>query len=137
MERCEEEVRCHVKTLSIFLLASGMAFASPPESFWRALHLVETGGRLGPIKGDKGKALGPFQIHEIYWRDSGMAGTYAQVADYDYAKQVVTLYLKKHARKAWDSGDVTTLARIHNGGPKGHTKDATKAYARKVVSAMR
>lgn len=137
MERNEEAFRCHVKTLSIFLIASGMAFASPPEAFWRALHMVETSGKLGPIKGDKGKALGPFQIHEIYWRDSGVAGSYVQVADYAYARQVVTAYLMKHARKAWDSGDVETLARVHNGGPKGHLKEATKAYARKVVNAMR
>ena len=114
-----------------------MAFASPPEAFWRALHQVETGGRLGPIKGDKGKALGPFQIHEVYWRDSGVAGSYVQVADYVYARQVVTAYLMKYARKAWDTGDVETLARIHNGGPKGSQKEATKAYARKVVNAMR
>ena len=77
----------------LFLLVSGMAFASPPDAFWRALHLTETSGRLGPIKGDKGKALGPFQIHRRYWEDTKLPGKYEDVADYDYAKQVVTAYL--------------------------------------------
>jgi hypothetical protein len=30
-----------------------------------------------------------------------------------------------------------TLARVHNGGPSGHRKTATLAYARKVVAAMK
>jgi hypothetical protein len=117
----------------LFLLVSGMAFASPPDAFWRALHLTETSGRLGPIKGDKGKALGPFQIHRKYWEDTKQPGKYEDVADYDYAKQVVTAYLKKYARKAWDDGDIQTLARVHNGGPNGHRKESTLGYAKKVM----
>jgi hypothetical protein len=44
----------------------------------------------------------------------------------------VTAYLKRYAPQAWAAGDVETLARIHNGGPKGATKPATKGYATKV-----
>jgi len=51
--------------------------------------------------------------------------------------RVVSAYLQRYARSAWERGDVATLARIHNGGPMGHKKRATLTYARKVVNAMK
>ncbi len=124
------------KTLLALLLALP-AYSAPPESFWRALHHVETSGRLGPIKGDNGAALGPLQIHRVYFQDSGVKGSYSQVADLAFARRVATAYFKRYAPKAWERGDVVTLARVHNGGPSGHRKAATLAYARKVVAAMK
>jgi len=124
------------KTLLALLLALP-AYSAPPESFWRALHHVETSGRLGPIKGDNGAALGPLQIHRVYFQDSGVKGSYSQVADLAFARRVATAYLKRYAPKAWERSDVVTLARVHNGGPSGHRKAATLAYARKVVNAMK
>ena len=124
------------KTLLALLLALP-AYSAPPERFWTALHYVETSGRLGPIKGDNGAALGPLQIHRVYFQDSGVKGSYSQVADFAFARRVATAYLKRYAPKAWERGDVVTLARIHNGGPSGHRKAATLAYARKVVNAMK
>jgi hypothetical protein len=124
------------KTLLALLLALP-AYSAPPESFWRALHHVETSGRLGPIKGDNGAALGPLQIHRVYFQDSGVKGSYSQVADFAFARRVATAYLKRYAPKAWERGDVVTLARVHNGGPSGHRKAATLAYARKVLAAMK
>lgn len=125
------------KLLLLCLASLATANAAPPESFWRALHHVETSGRLGPIKGDNGAALGPLQIHRVYWQDSGVPGTYSQCADLAYSRRVATAYFKRYARAAWDRGDVVTLARIHNGGSNGHKKRATLAYARKVVNAMK
>ena len=124
------------KTLLALLLALP-AYSAPPESFWRALHHVETSGRLGPIKGDNGAALGPLQIHRAYWKDSGVPGTYSQCADLAYSRRVATAYLKRYAKSAWDAGRVDVLARVHNGGPSGHRKTATLAYARKVLAAMK
>jgi hypothetical protein len=124
------------KTLLALLLALP-AYSAPPESFWTALHYVETSGRLGPIKGDNGAALGPLQIHRAYWQDSGVPGTYSQCADLAYSRRVATAYLKRYAKSAWERGDAVTLARVHNGGPSGHRKAATLAYARKVVNAMK
>jgi hypothetical protein len=123
------------KTLLALLFALP-AYSAPPESFWRALHHVETSGRLGPIKGDNGAALGPLQIHRAYWKDSGVPGTYSQCADLAYSRRVVTAYLKRYAKSAWDAGRVDVLARVHNGGPMGGRKKATLAYARKVLAAM-
>jgi hypothetical protein len=120
----------HALVLALTLTAQ----AAPDASFFRALHIVETSGKLGPIIGDNGKALGPLQIHRAYHADSrvGVAGDYSRCADLEYSKRVVTAYLKRYAPQAWAAGDVETLARIHNGGPKGATKPATKSYATKV-----
>ena len=127
------------KTILALLLALP-AYSAPPESFWRALHHVETSGRLGPIRGDfvngSPRALGPLQIHRAYWQDSGVPGTYSQCADLAYSRRVVTAYLKRYAKSAWDAGRVDVLARVHNGGPMGGRKKATLAYARKVLAAM-
>lgn len=118
----------------LFLALASTAFAAPSEAFWKALHRVETGGRTGAIKGDNGAALGPLQIHRAYWRDSGVAGSYAQCADLAYSRKVVAAYLKRFAPRAYAAGDVVTLARIHNGGAKGHLKTATINYGRKVAA---
>lgn len=141
--RSNPKTRNTMKTKLLLLALASLATvnAAPPESFWRALHHVETSGRLGPIPGDyvngKPQALGPLQIHRVYWQDSGVPGTYSQCADLAYSRRVVSAYLQRYARNAWNRGDVATLARIHNGGPMGHKKRATLSYARKVVNAMK
>ena len=121
-----------MKHLAIILALAATAHAAPPDSFWRALHVVETSGRTGPIVGDGGKALGPLQIHRAYHADSRVAGDYSRVSELDYSKRVATAYLKRHAPEAWAAGDVETLARVHNGGPRGHLKPATKGYGVRV-----
>jgi hypothetical protein len=121
-----------VKSALLLLSLAATAHAAPPASFFRALHIVETSGRTGPILGDGGAALGPLQIHKIYHADSRVAGDYSRVADLDYSKRVATAYLKRHAPEAWAKGDVVTLARVHNGGPRGHLKPAAKGYGVRV-----
>ena len=118
--------------LAILLALAAPAQAAPAPSFFRALHIVETSGRTGAILGDNGKALGPLQIHRAYHADSRVSGDYSRCADLDYSKRVVAAYLKRYAPAAYASGDVETLARIHNGGPRGATKPQTKSYAAKV-----
>ena len=124
------------RILALLALASA-SHAAPPESFWRALHQVETSGRTGAVLGDNGKSLGPLQISRAYHADSRVAGDYEQVTDLAYARRVATAYLQRYAPQAWAQGDVETLARIHNGGPSGHRKAATLGYAEKVRRAMR
>ena len=122
---------------ALLLVLASAAHAAPPESFWRALHQVETSGRYGAILGDNGRSLGPLQISRAYHADSRVAGSYEQVTDLAYARRVATAYFKRYAPAAWESGDVETLARIHNGGARGHKKQATLPYADKVRRAMR
>ena len=126
-----------MKRLFALLTLASASHAAPPESFWRALHQVETSGRTGAILGDNGKSLGPLQISRAYWQDARVGGSYSQVTSIVYARRVATAYLQRYAPQAWAQGDVETLARIHNGGPSGHRKSATLGYAEKVRRAMR
>ena len=121
-----------MKRALLLLALAATAHAAPPDSFWRAIHLVETSGRTGPILGDGGAALGPLQIHKSYHTDSRVAGDYSRVSELDYSKRVASAYLKRYAPAAWAAGDVETLARVHNGGPRGHLKAATKGYGVRV-----
>lgn len=125
-----------MKTLASYLGLAALAHAAPPPGFFKALHQIETGNRVGAIVGDNGRALGPLQIHRPYHKDSKVPGDYTKVTDYDYSVRVVSAYLKTYAPRAWAAGDVVTLARIHNGGPRGASKPATQKYAAKVVAAM-
>ena len=122
-----------MRPIFLLLALAATAQAAPPDSFFRALHIVETGGKRGAILGDNGKALGPLQIHRAYHIDSRVAGDYSRCADLDYSKRVVSSYLQRYAPAAWAAGDVFTLARIHNGGLRGDKKPATLGYAAKVT----
>jgi hypothetical protein len=47
--------------------------AGPISSkLFSAIRMVETGGESDPENavGDGGKAIGPYQIHEVYWEDA-------------------------------------------------------------------
>jgi hypothetical protein len=121
-----------MKSLILLLALCATCHAAPGAGFWRALHLVETSGRTGPIVGDQGRALGPLQIHRGYHQDSQVAGDYSRLADLNYSVRVATAYLKRYAPEAWAAGDIETLARVHNGGPRGHLKPATKGYGARV-----
>ena len=128
----------HVMLIASLLLAlAATAHAAPPDSFFRALHVVETGGKRGAILGDGGRALGPLQIHRAYHADARIGGDYSRCADLDYSRRVVSAYLQRYAPQAWASGDVETLARIHNGGPRGDRKPATVNYGKKVLRLSR
>jgi hypothetical protein len=113
------------------------AHAAPPEIFWKALHQVESSGRLGAIKGDGGAALGPLQITRAFHKDSRVPGRYQQVADLAYARRVATAYYMRYAPEAYRQGNMEVLARIHSGGPKGPTRAATLPHARKLMAYVR
>lgn len=108
----------------------------PPELV-RALHLVETGGREGHILGDNGAALGPLQIHRAYWQDSRVPGRYEDCARLDYSVRVLNAYMRRYCREALISRDFERIARVHNGGPRGHRKAATLGYWRKVQKHLK
>lgn len=131
------DVRNLALVFALLTSAAAPAFSGTlPPAFLRALHLVETSGRTGPILGDGGRALGPFQIHRDYWADAGVPGRYEDVADRDYAVRVVTAYLHRYAPQAVARRDFQTLARVHNGGPAGARKRATLSYWRRVQSHL-
>jgi hypothetical protein len=123
-------------------LTCAAAFAGPrppalTDSLLDAIRAVESGGDDSAV-GDGGRAIGPYQIHKAYWVDACAAdpslrsGTYADCFDAVYARRVVVAYLTRYGR----GRTADELARIHNGGPRGHLKSATLAYAAKVRAAM-
>ncbi len=127
------------------ILLSTLLLIAPPKgtdtrAILDAIRTVETGGEADPDRaiGDKGKALGAYQIHFSYWIDATekhpalRALGYESVTDREIAEKVVIAYLTRYAPD-WK---IDTVARIHNGGPKGHRKESTLDYARKVRAAM-
>lgn len=138
------------------LLAPGLASTLKTYSMSEALaaiRQVETGGEpndgIGAI-GDHGKALGPFQIWHAYHfdaaeRDSSLRRHRDCLTSLDYSERVVRAYMGRYARaeaKRLLAGtatlaDVEKVARIHNGGPKGHRKKATDGYWAKVRRELR
>lgn len=117
----------------ILFLALTACAAAVPDNLLKAINQVEAGGKTnGTIVGDAGKAIGPFQIHYAYWRDSGVRGTYQDCHRYDYSVKVVTAYFNRFAYDALVRKDYERLARTHNGGPNGWRNPATKKYWEKV-----
>lgn len=132
---------CVWACVCVCALACARAGAEPPKSLTpdllNAIRQVESGGNDNAV-GDKGKAIGPYQIHRVYWQDAveydkTLGGTYADCYDPTYARRVVIAYLSRYAPKNATAED---LARIHNGGPRGHKKTATVKYWNKVKVKM-
>lgn len=125
-----------------FTLAVQMPVGFDPRPVLDAIRQVETGGHPDPSNavGDGGKALGPFQIHRVYWEDAvahdpsltAQGQSYESVRDVAYAERVILAYWRRYA-PSWDA---QTLSRIHNGGPKGHKRGATLKYWGKVQAAL-
>lgn len=125
------------------LLTMALPLSGAPRSTWSrreildAIRMVESGGRSAPPDGDQGLAIGPYQIHLVYWLDAkggdpGLGGSYEDCRDLGYAEQVVAAYMQRHAKAAWTAGRAETIARVHNGGPRGADSPATLRYWRRV-----
>lgn len=86
--------------------------------------------------GDSGRAIGSFQIHRHYWQDGirilGVDWKYRDARNPEKARQVVRAYLRYYGQ----GKSLLDMARIHNGGPKGHKKEATLEYSRKVETIL-
>jgi hypothetical protein len=105
-----------------------------------AIREKETGGEADPANaiGDGGRAIGPYQIHRVYWQDAiehepSIGGQYEDCRDAAYAERVILAYWDRYAPD-WRH---ETLARVHNGGPKGHRKSATVGYWLDVRANLR
>ena len=131
-----------MRTLLTLALLAPLTMAQ--DYTWRealnAIRHVETGSHktgLGVV-GDNGKALGPYQIWSPYWIDARMDyGTHAScLSDKAYSEHIVKRYMLRYSRKCTTRllegrgtlADIERISRIHNGGPKGYTKLATRKY---------
>lgn len=102
-----------------------------------AIMRVESGGDCNAI-GDGGSSIGPYQIGKAYWIDACGADTNYEkyVRDRGACEAVMFAYWNRYCRKAMSELDFETMARVHNGGPRGATKSATVKYWRRVKAAM-
>jgi hypothetical protein len=110
----------------------------PPDMrpFFAAIAQVESGAN-DLARGDGSKSLGRYQISRDYWNDAGVPGPYGAVTRADYAERVMLAYWQRWCPMALKSRDYQTLARVHNGGPRGAQRDATLNYWRRVKGAMK
>ena len=122
--------------LVMAVLLGSSALAAPSERLLDAIRQVESSGGLYNV-GDGGKAVGPYQLWQIYVDDvnriAGTHYTYADRSDEAKSRQMVRIYLG-HYGKGKSQLD---QARIHNGGPKGHKKAATIKYAEKIKQFLK
>lgn len=110
------------------------------EDLFQAIRIVETGGEpdMGVgASGDNGKALGPYQIWVVYWKDAiefepAIGGKYGDCAQAEYSRKIMMAYFRRYGRSFLEAKDWESLARMHNGGPRGHLKEATLGYWGKV-----
>jgi len=107
-------------------------------SLLSAIRSVESGGDDNAV-GDGGKAIGPYQIWKIYWKDAiefdpSIGGKYEDCFNREYAEKIVDAYMRRYATKRRLGHEPTweDMARIHNGGPNGYKKESTKGYWAKV-----
>jgi hypothetical protein len=120
-------------------LFASVALAQPSENLLDAIEQVESSGMgANTPDGDGGKAIGPFQIHRAYWKDAvefdrTIGGKYEDCRKPEYARKVVRAYLSRYGK----GKSAKELARIHNGGPKGHRKASTLPYWEKVDEILR
>jgi len=130
--------RYFVYYLAILCYGEPHAQAQPSDKLLDAIKQVESGGHTGKIVGDNGKAIGPYQIHRSYWLDACAydpslgSRPYSACFEEAYARKVVVAYLTRYGK----GRNAEQLARIHNGGPQGYKKSATKQYWVKVQKEM-
>lgn len=133
--------------IALLLLLLWWLNSDAPRALWprpailHAIRLVESSGRDDAPDGDGGLAIGPFQIHEVYWRDAiafdpSLGGDYQRCRQRRYAERVVDAYMRRHATHAWSVGDAEVIARVHNGGPHGANKAATLGYWQRVRARL-
>jgi hypothetical protein len=108
------------------------------EMLLMALITVESGGNDFTV-GDSGKAAGCLQIHKEVIEDvNRIYGTTYRWPQSCYSretsKEICRMYLKHYAPKR---AKAKMISRIWNGGPKGHKKQATLKYWKKVKLALK
>ena len=110
------------------------------DKLWNAIAQVESGGNENIKDGDHGSAIGPLQIHKIYYQDA-VEHMHKHPSDYplkpskyedckgpgsfEISKAVGNAYMDRYATedKLGHPPTYEDMARIHNGGPKGYRND--------------
>jgi len=89
--------------------------------------------------GDGGKAIGPYQIWQVYWSDCNSGHSYQDMRKLAPSVKCIEGYMKRYCRGWGGSMDEATAercARIHNGGPAGASNPNTLAYWNKAKTFL-
>lgn len=113
----------------------------PRAQILDAIRFVESSHRDDVPDGDGGLAIGPYQIHRVYWQDAcdfepELGGDYQDCRRRDYAERVIDAYMRRWVPGAWRAGDGEVIARVHNGGPRGDLNPATLGYWQRVRARL-
>lgn len=130
-------IRSFLSVIIVAVITSTAHATSPSDVLLNAIASVESNNNPNAI-GDNGKAIGIYQIHRAYWQDAvdhdpSIGGEYKDCFNPEYARRIVIAYMDRYAPA---NASDETLARIHNGGPRGHKKSATLKYWSKVKKKM-
>lgn len=130
-------IRFLLSALIVTVITSTTRATPPSDGLLNAIANVESNNNPNAI-GDAGKAIGIYQIHRPYWQDAvdhdpSIGGEYKDCFNPEYARRVVIAYMDRYAPP---NASDEILARIHNGGPRGHKKSATLKYWSKVKKKM-
>ncbi|MBL9079411.1 MAG: hypothetical protein JNL08_18055 [Planctomycetes bacterium] len=131
----------------LLLVALALAFGGGQRETWPrrtildAIRFVESSDRDDVPDGDGGLAIGPYQIHRVYWQDAAafdasLGGDYQDCRRRDYAERVIDAYMRRWVPGAWRTGDAEVIARVHNGGPRGDLVAATRRYWERVRARL-
>jgi hypothetical protein len=126
-----------VVCISALLLSAQAAFGQS-EALIQALIMQESDGKDSAFN-RKENAVGPLQIRPAYFKDAqehdpSLKGLkHTDCYKRDVAIRVFKAYMDRYAKGKTDE----QMARIHNGGPIGHTKSSTDKYWRSVDAIMR
>lgn len=107
-----------------------------------AIMLVESGGDINAV-GDNGNSHGCLQLTEAYIQDAAKHAeeewTVKDAYDKETSVMIFIAYMDRYATKERIGAPVTAehIARIHNGGPTGWSKEATKPYWEKVKNGIK
>jgi hypothetical protein len=90
--------------------------------------------------GDNGASIGAYQIQYNYWFDavewdpslSSPIFKYTDCFNKEYSEFIIIAYMERYVPDAMEYFDPEIIARTHNGGPNGATKDSTIKYWKKV-----
>lgn len=101
-----------------------------------AIRMVESSDGKN-LTGDNGKAIGPYQIWEDYWKDAMRIlkkdWPYSDAMKESRAREAVKAYITHYGKgHGWEG-----MARCHNGGPTGWKKKSTLVYLDKIKTALK
>lgn len=140
-QRFTRRVALGAALVVVVVLAWPAQARSRQRAILDAILQVESGGRDDCPDGDGGLAIGPYQIHRVYWLDAVKqdprlgpeAGfDYQDCRRRAYAERVIEAYMRRWVPEAWRKAEAEVIARTHNGGPKGAATPATDRYWQRV-----